>query len=115
MARKCILDKLFGCQLKGVGYHCPKTAIKILSLGTKMIHLCNFFVMSRIDGQVAMDGCNEKIYVQGMWMLFWSVFLIGPLDLIGMWFGKEQRANTINTNVKKRLNYTFKYFKLLYT
>ena len=26
----------------------------------------------------------------------WLVFLIGPLDLIDMWFGKDQRANIIN-------------------
>ena len=25
--------------------------------------------------------------------------LIGPLDLIGMWFGKDQRANMIKTHV----------------
>ena len=31
--------------------------------------------------------------------LKWLVFLIGPLDLIGMWFSEDQRANTIKTHV----------------
>ena len=27
------------------------------------------------------------------------IVLIGPLDLIGMWFGEDHRANTIKTRV----------------
>jgi hypothetical protein len=34
---------------------------------------------------------------------------IGPLDLIGMWSGDDQRANTIKTNVEKILECVFKY------
>ena len=31
--------------------------------------------------------------------LKWLDFLIGPLVLIGMWFGEDQRANIIGTRV----------------
>ena len=47
--------------------------------------------------------------------LKWLVFLIRPLDLIGIWFGEDQRANIIKTHVYKRLDYVFKYQWLLYT
>ena len=39
--------------------------------------------------------------------LKWLVSLIGLLDLIGMWFGEDQRANIIKTYVQKRLDYFF--------
>ena len=29
----------------------------------------------------------------------WPIFLIGPLDLVGMWFGEDQRTNIIKTHV----------------
>ena len=39
-----------------------------------------------------------KSYVR--WVgLKWSIFLIGPLYLIGVWFGEDQRANIVKTNV----------------
>ena len=41
--------------------------------------------------------------------LKWHLFLIGPLYLIGMWFGEDERASTIKTHVSKRLDYVFKY------
>ena len=31
--------------------------------------------------------------------LKWLVFFIGPLDLIGMWFGENQIASIIKTHV----------------
>jgi hypothetical protein len=34
----------------------------------------------------------------------WLIFLMRLLDLIGMWFGEDQRANIIKTHVKKRLD-----------
>ena len=37
-----------------------------------------------------------------------SIF-IKPLDLIGMWFNEDQRANIIKTHVLKRLDYAFEY------
>ena len=37
------------------------------------------------------------------------LFLIGRLNLIGMWFGEDQRANIIKTHVSKRLDCVFKY------
>ena len=38
------------------------------------------------------------------WMgLKWLVFYIGPLDLIGMWFGEDQRANIVNTTCLKEI------------
>jgi hypothetical protein len=40
------------------------------------------------------------------------LFSIRPLDLIGMWFSEDQRANTIKTHVQKRLDYLFKYYQL---
>ena len=36
------------------------------------------------------------------------VLLIGPLYLIDMWFGEDQRANMLKTQVQKRLDYIFK-------
>ena len=37
------------------------------------------------------------------------VFLIGPLYLIGMWFGEDQRTKIIRTLCFKRLDCVFKY------
>ena len=34
----------------------------------------------------------------------WLVFLIRPLDLIGVWFGEDQRQNIMETHVKKERN-----------
>ena len=36
--------------------------------------------------------------------LKWLLFLIGPLDLIGMWFNDDQKVNIIKTHVQKRLD-----------
>ena len=41
--------------------------------------------------------------------LKWLVFLIGPIDLIGMWFGEDQRENVIKTQCLKELDFVFKY------
>jgi len=38
--------------------------------------------------------------------LKWLAFLIGLLDLIGMWSGKDQRANIVKTLVYKILDTT---------
>ena len=46
--------------------------------------------------------------------IIWFVFLSGPLNFIGLWFGEDQRANTIKKHVEKRLDYVFKYYQLLY-
>ena len=45
---------------------------------------------------------------QGRWSLKCLVFWTGPLYLIGMWFGKDQRANIMKTHNYKRLDYVFK-------
>ena len=37
---------------------------------------------------------------QGRWILSGSIFIIGPLYLIGMWFDEEQRANIVKTHVQ---------------
>ena len=38
------------------------------------------------------------------WMgLKWLVFLIKPLDLVGMWFGEDQRANITKTHTLKEI------------
>ena len=29
----------------------------------------------------------------------WLIFVIGPLDLIGMWFGEDERASIIKRHV----------------
>ena len=42
--------------------------------------------------------------------LKWPISLIGPLDLVGKWFGEDQRANIIKTHVLKRLNCIFKNY-----
>jgi hypothetical protein len=39
--------------------------------------------------------------------LKWLVPLIGPLDLIGMWFGEDQRTDIIITYVQKRSDYFY--------
>jgi hypothetical protein len=50
------------------------------------------------------------------WMgLKWMVFLLKPLDLMGVWFGEDQRSYIIRIHVLKRLDYIFKYKLLLYT
>ena len=36
--------------------------------------------------------------------LKWLVPLIGTLDVIGMWFGEDQRADIIKTYVQMRLD-----------
>jgi hypothetical protein len=36
-------------------------------------------------------------------------FLIGPLYLVGVWFGEDQRISTIKTHVLRRLDYVL-YF-----
>ena len=35
--------------------------------------------------------------------LKWLVFLIGPIDLIDMWFGEDQIANVIKTQCLKEI------------
>ena len=42
------------------------------------------------------EGLNKMEASMG---LKWLIFLIGPLDLIGMWFGEDQRANILKTHV----------------
>ena len=44
---------------------------------------------------LVVDGPNTF----GGFGLKWLVFYIGPLDLIGMWFSEDQRANIIKTHV----------------
>jgi hypothetical protein len=46
-------------------------------------------------------------------VLFGYFPLIGPLYLIGVWVGEDQRTNTIKTHhVYKRLDYDFKFYYL---
>ena len=40
----------------------------------------------------------------------WLLFFVRLLDLIAIWFGEDQRANIIKTNIQKRLNFVFKQF-----
>ena len=35
--------------------------------------------------------------------LKWLVFLIGPLDLVGKWFGEDQRANVMKDTCLKEV------------
>ena len=35
--------------------------------------------------------------------LKWLAFIIGPLSLIGMWFGEHQRANLVKTHDSKEI------------
>ena len=39
----------------------------------------------------------------------WLVFLIGPLDLIGMGWGEDHKANIIEIHFQNKLHYVFKY------
>ena len=39
----------------------------------------------------------------------WLIFLIGPLDLIVMWFSEDQRPNIIKTRVYNRSDYIFSF------
>ena len=42
--------------------------------------------------------------------VIWWLFLIGPVYLIGVWLGEDQRTNAITTHVvKNRLDYVFKF------
>ena len=55
---------------------------------------------------------GESIHMRpiyGRWILKWLIFLIGLLYLVGMWFGKDQRANVIKTNFSRTLDYVFIY------
>ena len=47
--------------------------------------------------------------------LKWVVFLIMPLDLVGMWFGEDQRANIIKHTLRKIRLCPQILWKLLYT
>ena len=42
------------------------------------------------------DECIGLRYAGVIWILF----LIGPLDLVGMWFCEDERANTMKTHVQ---------------
>ena len=42
--------------------------------------------------------------------VIWLLLPIRPLCLIGMWFDEDQRANTIKTQVWKRLDNVFEYY-----
>ena len=46
--------------------------------------------------QLPCQSCNKGVRLMG---LKWLVFLIGPINLIGMWFGEHQRVNIIKTHV----------------
>ena len=37
--------------------------------------------------------------------LQWLIFLIRPVNSIGLWFGEDQRASIIKTHIQKRLEY----------
>ena len=39
--------------------------------------------------------------------LKWFVFLIKPLDLIGTWFGEDQRANFMKRHVQREIGPCF--------
>ena len=39
-----------------------------------------------------------------------SLFLIGPLELIGLWFGEDQRADIINAHAEKRMDCVLQMF-----
>ena len=41
--------------------------------------------------------------------LKWLVLYTGRLDLIGMWFGEDQRANIGKTHVLRELDYALEY------
>jgi hypothetical protein len=43
--------------------------------------------------------CSSSIPYKVDMGLKWLIFLIRPLDLIGMWFSEDQRANIIKTHV----------------
>ena len=38
--------------------------------------------------------------------LKWLVFFIGPLHLIDMWFGEDQRTNIVRTTCSKEIDWT---------
>ena len=43
------------------------------------------------------------------WVLSGWFPITGPLNLIGMWFGEDQKENIIKTHVEKRLDHVFEY------
>jgi hypothetical protein len=65
-----------------------------------MIGEANQFGRRRLNPYLYYGTRHTILYkYEGRWVFKWLVFLIGDLDLIGMWFGEEQSVNIMKTHV----------------